>query len=145
MRYLSIFRRTIRTMTACYDGPQRCDTTEPLLALPQRALIAGLAVLTLPFAESLVTIGSTIHGGAIASLIDTAATVAAWSDNTVPENMRGTTVGLTVTYLAPAEGEDLRATARVLRRGRSLVYLDVEVQSVSGTSVARGLVTYKLG
>ncbi|OLD84504.1 MAG: hypothetical protein AUG54_00675 [Ktedonobacter sp. 13_1_20CM_4_53_7] len=104
-----------------------------------------VAVLTLPFAESLVTIGSTIHGGAIASLIDTAATVAAWSDNTVPENMRGTTVGLTVTYLAPAEGEDLRATARVLRRGRSLVYLDVEVQSVSGTSVARGLVTYKLG
>ena len=104
-----------------------------------------VAVLTLPFAESLVTIGSTIHGGAIASLIDTAATVAAWSDNTVPENMRGTTVGLTVTYLAPAESEDLRATARVLRRGRSLVYLDVEVQSVSGTSVARGLVTYKLG
>jgi len=71
--------------------------------------------------------------------------VAAWSDNTVPENMRGTTVGLTVTYLASAEGEDLRATARVLRRGRSLVYLDVEVQSVSGISVARGLVTYKLG
>src|SRR6266571_1457252 len=50
-----------------------------------------VAVLTLPFAESLVTIGSTIQGGAIASLIDTAATVAAWSDNTVPENMRGTT------------------------------------------------------
>ncbi len=59
--------------------------------------------------------------------------------------MRGTTVGLTVTYLVSAEGEDLRATARVLRRGRSLVYLDVEVQSVSGISVARGLVTYKLG
>ena len=104
-----------------------------------------MAVLTLPFTSSLVTIGTTIHGGAIASLIDTAAMVAAWSDNTVPENLRGTTVVLTVTYLAPAEGEDLRATAHVLRRGRSLVYLDVEVQSVSGTSIARGLVTYKLG
>lgn len=104
-----------------------------------------MAVLTLPFARSLVTIGATVHGGAIASLIDTAAMVAAWSDNTVPENMRGTTVGLTVTYLAPAEGEDLRATAHVLRRGRSLVYLDVDVQSASGVSVARGLVTYKLG
>jgi uncharacterized protein (TIGR00369 family) len=104
-----------------------------------------VAVLTLPFTSSLITIGTTIHGGAIASLIDTAAMVAAWSDKTVPENMRGTTVSLTVTYLAPAEGEDLQATARVLRRGRSLVYLDVEVQSVSGTSVARGLVTYKLG
>ncbi len=104
-----------------------------------------MAVLTLPFEKSLVTIGNTIHGGAIASLIDTAAMVAAWSDTTVVENLRGTTVGLTVSYLAAAQGEDLRATARVLRRGRSLVYLDVEVQSVSGTNVARGLVTYKLG
>lgn len=104
-----------------------------------------MAVLTLPFERSLVTIGNTIHGGAIASLIDTAAMVAAWSDTTVVENLRGTTVGLTVSYLAAAQGEDLRATARVLRRGRSLVYLDVEVQSVSGTNVARGLVTYKLG
>src|SRR2546429_9503840 len=93
-----------------------------------------VAVLTLPFAESLVTIGSTIHGGAIASLIDTAATVAAWSDNTVPENMRGTTVGLTVTYLAPAEGEDLRATARVLRRGGSPGYFPGESPRGVGAS-----------
>ncbi len=71
--------------------------------------------------------------------------VAAWSDSSVPENMRGTTVSLTVAYLAPAEHEDIQATARVLQRGRSLVYLDVEVQSVSGKSIARGLVTYKLG
>ncbi len=104
-----------------------------------------MAVLTLPFASSLITIGTTVHGGAIASLIDTAAMVAAWSDTTVPENMRGSTVSLTVTYLAPAEREDISATARVLRRGRSLVYLDVEVQSASGISVARSLVTYKLG
>jgi hypothetical protein len=33
----------------------------------------------------------------------------------------------------------------VLRRGRSLVYLDVDVYSASGTFVAKGLVTYKLG
>src|SRR2546428_10930007 len=60
-----------------------------------------VATLTLPFDSSLVTIGNTIHGGAIASLIDTAAVVAAWSDSAVPENLRGTTVGLTVTCLAP--------------------------------------------
>jgi uncharacterized protein (TIGR00369 family) len=103
------------------------------------------ATLRLPFADSLITIGTTVHGGAIASLIDTAAMVAAWSDDSVPDNMRGTTVSLTVTYLAPAEHEDIQATARVLERGRSLVYLDVEVQSVSRKSIARGLVTYKLG
>jgi uncharacterized protein (TIGR00369 family) len=104
-----------------------------------------VATLTLPFSDSLITIGTTVHGGAIASLIDTAAMVAAWSDASVPENLRGTTVSLTVTYLAPAQQEDIQATAHVLRRGRSLVYLDVEVHSVSGNSIARGLVTYKLG
>ena len=104
-----------------------------------------MATLKLPFTNSLITIGTTMHGGAIASLIDTAAMVAAWADDAVPENMRGTTVSLSVTYLASAEHEDIQATARVLRRGRSLVFLDVEAQSVSGKSIARGLVTYKLG
>jgi len=104
-----------------------------------------VATLTLPFADSLITIGTTIHGGAIASLIDTAAMVAAWSDDSVPDNLRGTTVSLTVTYLAPAEQEDIQAMARVLRRGRNLVYLNIEVQGVSGKSIARSLVTYKLG
>lgn len=104
-----------------------------------------VATLRLPFTDSLITIGTTIHGGAIASLIDTAAMVAAWSDASVSENPRGTTVSLTVTYLAPANSEDIQATARVLQRGRNIVFLDVEVQSVSGKGIARGLVTYKLG
>lgn len=104
------------------------------------------ATLTLPFTPAVVTIATVVHGGAIASLIDTAAMVAAWSGAEAPAKLRGSTAGLTVTYLAPAEGEDLRATARVLRRGRSLVYLDVDVHgATSGTLVAKGLVTYKLG
>ena len=105
----------------------------------------GMATLSLPFSEALVTIGTVVHGGAIASLIDTAAMVAAWSDVEVPEKVRGTTVNLTVAYLAAAEQADLQAIARVLRRGRNLVYLDVEVRSASGNAVAKGLVTYKVG
>ena len=105
----------------------------------------GMATLTLPFTDSLVTIGTVVHGGAIASLIDTTAMVAAWSDAAIPAKVRGSTVSLTVTYLAPAQQEDLRATARVLRRGRNLVYLDVEVCGASENIVAKGLVTYKLG
>jgi uncharacterized protein (TIGR00369 family) len=105
----------------------------------------GVATLSMPFTDSLITIGTTVHGGAIASLIDTAATVAAWSDVAAPEALRGTTVSLTVAYLSAARSEDLEATARVLRRGRSLVYLDVLVQSASGVAVAKGLVTYKIG
>ena len=105
----------------------------------------GMAQLSLPFTENLVTIGTIVHGGAIASLIDTAAMVAAWSDVVVPEKARGTTVNMSVAYLAAADKEDIVAIARVLRRGRSLVYLDVEVRSASGNAVAKGLVTYKVG
>jgi acyl-coenzyme A thioesterase PaaI-like protein len=52
---------------------------------------------------------------------------------------------MTVAYLAPATAEDLRAVGTVLRRGRRLVYLDVEVRGASGTLVAQGLVTYNIG
>jgi uncharacterized protein (TIGR00369 family) len=105
----------------------------------------GTATLGLPFAEALVTAGTTVHGGAVASLIDTAGMVAAWSGGEVPDRLRGSTVGLTVSYLAAADGEDLEAFAAVLRRGRSIVHVDVEVRTASGTTVAKGLVTYKLG
>jgi uncharacterized protein (TIGR00369 family) len=115
------------------------------LGMQLTAIQPGKAILTLPYADALVTIGTIVHGGAIASLIDTAAMVAAWSDAEVPAKPRGTTVNLTVAYLAAAEKEDLQAIAHVLHRGRSLVYLDVEVRSASGTAVAKGLVTYKLG
>jgi len=104
-----------------------------------------VAILTLPFVDSLVTIGTTVHGGAIATLIDTAAMVAAWSSEEIPANPRGSTASMTLAYLAPAEHEDIQATARVLRRGRSLVFLDIDVQSISGKSIAKGLVTYKFG
>ena len=123
-------------------------TTSPYvghLGIQLTTMQPDVATLTLPFAEALVTIGTIVHGGAIASLIDTAAAVAAWSNAEVPANGRGTTVNLTVAYLAPAVKEDLRAVARVLRRGRSLVYLDVEVSSATGSAIAKGLVTYKLG
>src|SRR5437879_13176705 len=56
-----------------------------------------VATLTLPFADSLITIGTTIHGGAIASLIDTAAMVAAWPDGPVRDNLRCQHGGLDLT------------------------------------------------
>jgi uncharacterized protein (TIGR00369 family) len=86
-----------------------------------------------------------VHGGALASLIDTAAMVAAWSGAETPENLRGTTVALSITFLAPANGEDVVAEASVLRRGRNLAFVEVDVRTADGRGVAKGLVTYKLG
>ena len=115
------------------------------LGMQRRLIEPDVVELVLPFADALVTTGTIVHGGAIASLIDTSAAVAAWSNTDIPEKIRAVTVNLTVTYLAVASKEDLLAVARVLRRGRNLVYLDVEVRSASGSAIARGLVTYRLG
>lgn len=116
------------------------------LGIQLREMQPDVAQLVLLFTDALVTVGTVVHGGAIASLIDTAAAVAAWSNAEVPEKPRGVTVSMTVAYLAAASHEDLLAVARTLSRGRSLVYLDVEVNgAVSGVAIARGLVTYKLG
>jgi uncharacterized protein (TIGR00369 family) len=81
-----------------------------------------MAVLVLPFIEALVTIGSIVHGGAIASLIDTAAMAAAWSSTEIPSALRSTTVSLTVAYLAPADHEDLQALARAPSRSQSRLH-----------------------
>jgi uncharacterized protein (TIGR00369 family) len=115
-----------------------------LLGITVAELSDGRAVLVLPFREELVTMGRTVHGGALASLLDTAAMAAAWSGAPQPDRLQGSTIGLTVSYLAPAEAVDVVAEARVLRRGRSVVHVDVDA-TADGRSVAHALVTYKLG
>jgi uncharacterized protein (TIGR00369 family) len=86
--------------------------------------------MRLPFRPELRTNADIVHGGAIASLIDTAGVVAVWS-NVSPDVTRGATASLTVNYLSEAERVDLLAQARVIRRGRSVVFVDIDVISPS--------------
>jgi uncharacterized protein (TIGR00369 family) len=115
------------------------------LSIELVALEPGKATLRLPYDQTVTTIGAVVHGGAIATLLDSAGAAAAWSGAEVPANLRGTTVSLSVSYLAAADDEDVLATARVLSRGRSLVYLDIDATTASGKAVAKGLATYKIG
>ncbi len=109
------------------------------------ALEPDRAVLSMPFSDSLPTLGDVVHGGAISSLIDTAAAAAAWSGARVPDRPRASTVGITVDFLAPARGQGVIAEARVVRRGSSgLCFCEVGAQAEDGTDVALALVTYQL-
>lgn len=105
----------------------------------------GYAELVMPFRDEIVTIGKVVHGGAIATLIDTAAMTAAWAGAAIPERLQGATVSLSVNYLAPAEGKDVTATATVVRRGNRLTTIQVDVHTVDREHVATALVTYQLG
>jgi uncharacterized protein (TIGR00369 family) len=101
------------------------------------------AVLRLPFTPSLATAGEVVHGGAIATLADTAATVVAWSAADVATIRNGATISLTVEYLAAATGSDLVAHARVSKRGRTLVFCEVDVFAGETDLVAKVLATYR--
>lgn len=121
--------------------------TEPffeLLGLYIERQQADAARVRLPFKAGLRTAGQVVHGGAIATLIDTAGVVAAWS-NADPRATRGATANLAVSYLSAAEAVDLIADARVIRRGHSLVFVEIDVATPTGQAVAKGLLTYKLG
>ena len=103
------------------------------------------AVLRMPFDNDLVTYGDVVHGGAIGTLIDIAATAAAWSGAEPSASPRGATVALSTHFLRAARGSELTAKARTLRRGRSLTYLEVEVTDETGALVAQGSAVYKIG
>lgn len=116
-----------------------------LLGITVGNLGDGEATLLLPYRPELTTIGETVHGGAIAALADTAVMAACWCGAPPPENLRGSTVDLTIHYLAPAIASDLTATARVLRRGRKTCHAEVSVTDANHTAVAHGIGTYQLG
>lgn len=98
----------------------------------------------LPFRDEVTTLGSLVHGGAIAALVDVAATAAAWTKADLARSPRGTTIGFSLNFLQGAVGADLTATATVIQRGKSVQVCDVEVRGAGGEGVARALVTYKL-
>src|ERR1041384_2734707 len=66
-----------------------------------------------------------VHGGAVASLIDTAAAFAVLTQ--IETNERVTTTDLTIHYLRPITSGRMTATARVVRRGRRLSVLSIDV------------------
>ena len=107
----------------------------------------GEGTLLMPFDAQRTTIGDVVHGGAIATLCDLGVMVAAWAGAPAPEQFRGVTISLSVEYIAAASAVDLRAHARLLRRGRSLCFCEVEVRTVDDPAVliAKALGSYKLG
>ncbi len=116
------------------------------LGMELREIEDDRAVLALPFREEVTTIGDVVHGGAVSALLDTTAMAASWSaiefDGEPP---RGTTVGLSIDFLAAARAQALLAEATVLRRGANLCFCDVKVRGADDDALAAtGLVTYKL-
>jgi uncharacterized protein (TIGR00369 family) len=115
-----------------------------LLGLALVSAAPDRVVVRLPYRSDVTTLGDTVHGGAIAGLVDTAATAAFWAKPGLPPTARGTTIGFSLSFLSAGRGVDLVAEASVRKRGREVCYGDVVVRDAKGAEVAQAMVTYKL-
>jgi len=81
-----------------------------------------------------------MHGGAIATLIDWAGTIAIVTGDR--EHRAGVTTDLSISYLRGAPpGARLRAEATLLKAGGAIAFVDVTVYREDAAIVARGRMT----
>src|SRR3989304_6616342 len=105
----------------------------------------GYARLKLHYRDENSTMGKALHGGAIASLIDTTGAMAAWTTAEIATpKYFGSSVGVNVNYLSGAIGEDIFAQGRILKRGKEIIYSDVKVTNGEGKLLAPGTVVHRI-
>ncbi len=100
----------------------------------------GRAVVILDAVEHHGNRHGTVHGGAVATLIDTAMGAAVFSE--FDGQQAPVTIELKVTYLEPAPIGRLTATAQVRRAGKRITIVETEVAGGDGEMVAHGIGTF---
>ena len=100
----------------------------------------GRARLSVETRKELLQLQGVMHGGAIASLIDTAVAFAIISVS--EPQARFTTVEMKVNYLSAIREGRVIADARIIRDGRRIVVADCDVFDSNGRLAAKWLLTY---
>ena len=111
-----------------------------LLGIKLGQIESGSATLQMRVRKQLTQNHGVVHGGAMASLIDSATAFAIISLLTPEE--RVTTVDLTISYVRPVTKGTVYCTAKVVRAGRRLFVVSAEVFDERQKLVATALSTY---
>ena len=111
-----------------------------LLGIELDDISEGVATLGMDIRQELKQNHGVVHGGAIASLIDTAMAFA--TITLLAPREKVTTVDLTVSYLRPLTKGRITARARVVRSGRRLFVVSADVFGDDGTLASTALSTY---
>jgi len=100
------------------------------------------ARMRLPFRPEFRQPAGVVHGGVIASMIDSVVVPAVGGGYDEPRQLF--TIDIQLRFLAPIVNEDLVAEGWVTQRGRSIVFCDAEVRGASGDLAATATLTYKV-
>ncbi|MGA9773050.1 MAG: PaaI family thioesterase [Blastocatellia bacterium] len=111
-----------------------------LLGIEIDSIEPSRARLSVEVRQELLQLQGVMHGGAIASLIDTAVAFAIISVSG-PQD-RFTTVEMKVNYLSAIREGRVVADARLIRDGRRIIVAECDVFDSKGRLAAKGLLTY---
>lgn len=100
----------------------------------------GSATFSLELRDELTRNGGLMHGGAIASLLDTASAFAVMT--LLEPGQQTVTVDLTLHFLRPVLGGRIEARARVLRAGRRVATLSIDARNHEDKLIATATTTY---
>ena len=109
------------------------------LSLELCELKSGNVTVCLDVCDDLKQNHGVVHGGAIASLIDTASAFVILT--AIDESERVTTTDLTIHYLRPVTAGRMLARARIVRGGRRRFVVNVEVEN-EGALAATAMTGY---
>ena len=111
-----------------------------LLGIEVESIEAGHAVLSMPIRDDLKRNGGIAHGGAVATLIDSAMAFAIIP--ILAENEQSVTVDLSIHYLRPLSEGSARASARVVRAGKKVITVSAELFDSQEKLAATAISTY---
>jgi uncharacterized protein (TIGR00369 family) len=111
-----------------------------LLGMEMVDLSYGEAILKLKMRDELRQPHGVLHGGATASIIDTAMAFAIIT--CLEKDEKATTIDLTVHYLRPVSTGEIVCTAKIVRAGKRILTVSAECVNSEGKITATALSTY---
>jgi uncharacterized protein (TIGR00369 family) len=112
------------------------------LGLTTESLGEGTARLSMPLPAHFTNSLGTAHGGVIMSLLDVALCTAARTLH--PDSIGVITIDLSTSFIGGGTGAKLIAEARVLKDGRSLIFVEGEAKNEDGSLVAKSIATVRV-
>lgn len=112
------------------------------LGLTTEALGEGIARLSMPLPEHFTNSFGTAHGGVIMSLLDVALCTAARTLH--PDSLGVITIDMSTSFIGGGNGSKLIAEARVMKNGRSMIFVEGEAKNEDGSLVAKSIGTVRV-
>lgn len=113
-----------------------------LLGMEVAEIRGGESRVQMPFRQDLTHPYGIVHGGAIASLADSAVAMALIG--LVEPKTRITTIEFKINFFSPVDKGELEAHARIIHKGSQTAVGDVEVTNKEGKLVAKVIATYSI-